>query len=424
MKKQMYTGLLKNKATFQSGFIWNMMGSGVNALASFVLLMIVNRVSGETDGGIFSYGYAFSQLMWAVVSFETSTYQVTDIKNKFRFSEYYGTKLLLCAATLAFAAVDILTKGFDPFKTWVTLLLCLFRVLDAFSNLFFGTLQKEGYLNLAGFSYFMRLALANAGMIVCLFMTKDLVVSILVSCVIEALWIIIFEMPLTANLVKLKPSFRIQPIFKLLLACLPLFASMYINTYLNNLPKYTIDKLLGPEALNIFSIIFMPAFVISLLGLFLFKPMLPNLSEAWEQRDKGRFLKQTLFLAGVTFIISVVVVGVGYIIGLPVLSWFYGINLDAYQFHFLVILIAGGFATFGLCFYNIITVMRKQAFLAFGYGAALVSAFLYAPALIKKYDILGGAYVFAISMITAAVFFILIYGVFFRQYFRKSPKVK
>lgn len=70
-------------------FGWNMIGSMSNALASFVLLTMVTRMNGSSDGGIFSLAFSTAQMLTSIGCFETRAIQVTDVKRKLEFKDYF-----------------------------------------------------------------------------------------------------------------------------------------------------------------------------------------------------------------------------------------------------------------------------------------------------------------------------------------------
>lgn len=406
MLKNIYSGLAAKEPSAKAAFFWNLMGSSVNAAASMVLLMVVNRVNGQEIGGVFAIGFAIAQLMWSIGSFETMTYQVTDTKNKFKFSEYFGFKILACLIMIVACIVDVIIRGFDSYKMLITILLCAFRVIDAFSTLYFGTLQKEDRLNLAGFSYFARLTLSYAGMVAVLFISRNLVLSILVSCIISFLWLLLFEIPLTSNFEKMRPSFKFSKIKSIFIDCFPLFASVFLLMYLNNSPKYAVDNILGDLSVNIFSIVFMPAFVINLLSSFVFRPMLKKLSKSWNHdKDVKQFNKMANMILAVVVVATLLTLLVGYFLGIPVLSLFYGIDLSEYRFVLILVLLSGGFAAIGSALYNVITVMRKQKFLLIGYAISAIVSYLISEPLVLKLNLVGAGLVFLISMALASLIF-------------------
>ena len=45
---------------------WNIIGSSLNAISSLVFLIIVTRINGVEEAGIFTYGYATACLFYTI----------------------------------------------------------------------------------------------------------------------------------------------------------------------------------------------------------------------------------------------------------------------------------------------------------------------------------------------------------------------
>ena len=80
-----YTG---RKTTEKKNFMWNMMGSTIFAAASMLLSLIVIRVMGEDEGGIFAIAITVAQMLAFIEYYETRTFLVTDVKNLYNFGQY------------------------------------------------------------------------------------------------------------------------------------------------------------------------------------------------------------------------------------------------------------------------------------------------------------------------------------------------
>ena len=78
----------------RSKFAWNMVGSMSNALASFVLLTMVTRLNGSNDGGLFSLAFSTAQMLTSIGCFETRAIQVTDVKRKLEFKDYFTFRFM------------------------------------------------------------------------------------------------------------------------------------------------------------------------------------------------------------------------------------------------------------------------------------------------------------------------------------------
>ena len=65
-----------------------------------------------------------------------------------------------------------------------------------------------------------------------------------------------------------------------------------------------------------------------------------------------------------------------YILGIPVLSWLYGVNLKDYKMTLLLLLLCGGVNAVNIIFYYVLAIMRKQKYMTILYlivcGVALI----------------------------------------------------
>ena len=60
---------VEEKKKFIKNFMWNVLGTGLNSFNSLFFLIIVTRINGINDAGIFSIGVAIAFLMmtWQLV---------------------------------------------------------------------------------------------------------------------------------------------------------------------------------------------------------------------------------------------------------------------------------------------------------------------------------------------------------------------
>ena len=100
------------ETTAKKKFMWNMAGSLCNSLSSMLLLIIVNRISGESRGGFFALAYSTAQLLFSVGGFEIRPVQSTDIKNKFTFDQYFTSRMLNCIIMLICMIGYIVVNGY------------------------------------------------------------------------------------------------------------------------------------------------------------------------------------------------------------------------------------------------------------------------------------------------------------------------
>lgn len=398
----------KTQARDRDNFFWNMMGSTCNALSSMVFLIIVNRMNGTNDGGVFSLAYAVAQLMLTVGTFEVRNYQSTDIREGFRFREYFTFRVISCLLMLIVSAIYITCFGYTGEKAVVTMLLCAYKMIDALSDVFQGMFQQKGRMDLAGKTQAIREILSMIIFIITMQIWHSLIVSSAAIVLVAALWCVLYDFRIVKIWEKATFVFeaaRMKLIFK---ECIPLFFSSFLIMYILNEPKYAIDQFLTLDKQNIFAIIFMPAFVINLFSLFVFRPMLTVLAVSWERRDSKSFgnviKRSSLWIV----LVTVVCLAGAYVLGIPVLSLIYGVDLKGYRAELLIIMFGGGLNALSTVLRYTLTVMRKQYVTLIGYVIAFLFTIVITPVLVQKYSIGGAGAAYVLSMLIMTLVFLAI----------------
>ena len=116
---------INQKPTGKQVFFWNLAGSVSNSFLSVVTLMIVTRMLTSTETDIFSLGWSISQMMATIGSFQVRMYQATDVKGVFKFGQYLEFRLFTLLLMIISSIGYVLTKGYDSYKAWIILILCL-----------------------------------------------------------------------------------------------------------------------------------------------------------------------------------------------------------------------------------------------------------------------------------------------------------
>ena len=118
-----------------------------------------------------------------------------------------------------------------------------------------------------------------------------------------------------------------------------------------------------------------------------------------------------LFLLIIVFTIVTLVVGL--LIGLPILSWIYGIDLSPYLKEFMILLLGGGFGAGAWLLNNVLSAIRKPKELFLGYLITSITATIIAPILVKQYGMIGAAvsYLITIFLLFALLTCILVIAV-------------
>lgn len=386
-------------------FFWNTIGMMCNAGTSFLLLIFVTRICGSVSAGIFALGFANAQLMLTIGRYGMRAYQATDIKGAVKFPTYFFSRILTCILMLIISFFYIIWSGYDFTKAAVVFSICIIKMADALEDIFHGLFQQHGRIDLAGKLLTYRNLITVVSFIVILAVTKDLLVTCVITGILSIAACLVLNVPEAMKMADIRPKFYKNELTGLFIGCFPLFIGSFLALYINNLPRYMIDRFLTEDIQAFFGILFMPAFVINLFSEFIFKPLLTDIALKWEESRLKNFVKYIIrFLLGI-LIITVIVVAAGYFFGVRILSLIYGVDLYGYRNELVLLLISGGFGACVYLLFHVLTAMRKQVILFTGYTVTAVFITALGPFFVGRYGMLGASVICIISNIVLVLIF-------------------
>lgn len=390
-------------------FWWNTCGGMLNAFQSVIILMVLTRTLGLYDAGVFTIAYASANLFLTIGKYGVRSFQATDLKEQYNFKEYRWARIISSVAmllvTLGYIIYVVVIQKYTFDKAAVIFFMCILKLVDAIEDVYIGRYQQKGRLDVGAKVMTVRLVITISVFILGLFVIRDLLKTLIVTVIISIL-LCVTMIKKTCNPFR-ESEHIIRPIMvrKLLWECLPLCASNFLSFYIGNAPKYAIDAQLGEEVQACYGFISMPVFVIGLLSTFIFQPILTKMALEWQENEINQFVKRILQQSGFIVLITIAVLIGGYILGIPVLSILYNTDLSDYKMNMLVLLAGGGVLALASFMVVVLTIMRDQKSIIFGYATAAVLAAIFSPLFVRWFAINGACYLYlGLMSITTLIF--------------------
>lgn len=415
MLKAIRIALEKTNNSTRSAYVWNALNAVISALQNPIILLVMTRTNGVYDAGVFSIAFAIATLILYVGLYGLRRFQSSDMNEKYSFSEYHGMRILTCVAMVIISIIycfyGMCFSGYNTEKTLIIFMICIVKVCQAYSDVYHGCMQQKGRLDVATKSSSVRYTLETVVYVLLLVITHNLLISTVAFMAASILGLLLTSVNAGKNYCSYKPSFKWSKIKTLTIEGFPLFASLFLNMYISNAPKYAIDALLTDEVQAIYNMIFMPAFVVMLISNFIFNPILTTYAQLWLDKTResmgkllGNIRRQCLVIAGLT-LFGLIVAST---IGIPVLSIVFGINLGGYKGELCIVMLGGGALAYSTYFSTVITIMRRQNTLIVCYGIISLAAKLTSGIFVKSYGIMGAASMYALLMWIMAIVLLII----------------
>ena len=412
----------------RSIYIWNITGSIANALLSVVALMIVTRILDDRQADIFSIAWTISQLMATVGTFQIRMYQATDVTGVFRFRQYLIYRLITIGIMMVSSYVYVVIRGYSGEKAVVVLLMCAFRAVDSLADVYEGWFQQKERLDLSGKALTYRIVAAVLGFGIVLFATRNLILSGVVLVVVYVVCFLIYDIRYHYGVEAFRESEKkgedgVTWIAKMTIEGFPLFINAFLMMSIMNAPKMVLDVAIEQGSLaqglqTVFNIIFMPASFLN-LAYIVFRPLITKMAIVWNMGKAKEFLKILMKIMVSLFGIGILLLIGSALLGIPVLSIVYAVDLSNYKMELLIIIVGGCMYTFAAVLDNALVVIRKQYILILAYALTYIYIKFAAEVMTEHWGIRGASFSYASAMVVFLVITAVMFAVGFRIEKRK-----
>lgn len=412
------------KSIEKKNVIWNMIGATFNSFNSLFFAILVTRINGLNDAGIFTYSFATACVLYNIGIYEGRAFQVTDITGKNTDTDYLYHRILTCIIMFVTSFAFAIIKGYDGYKVAIFLLLCIFRLIEAFAEVIYGMLQKNEKLYQVGISLFAKAILGILCFALVDIITKNLILAISSLILVNIAGIILYDIKNVKQAQITKSKFNWKANNHIFKTGFFTFILTFLSVYLINASRYAIDDLLANEIQTIFGIIIMPATFMGLMGQYIIQPALTKLSQLIKEK-RYLPLKQTILkLLAILMGIGVFVFVVAYFLEAPVLGLVYGVDLKPYFFSMMMIIFGSFFYASSMILSMILIAMRKTASQAITYGIVCVLTTIMAYQMVERWQMEGASITYTTSMIAITIIFLLLTWSRMKQYKKTWNKEK
>lgn len=394
---------------YKKNFVWNTLGTTLNSFNSLFFLIIVTRLNGLEDGGIFSFSFATAGIINFIALYYGRTYQVSDDNSEFSESTFIVSRFVTSFVAIIIAIIFILLNHYAFNKSMVLIFLCLVKCIEAISDIYYGVVQKKGKLYIAGKSLTFKSFLSLFGFLIIDILTKNIVISCMYLVILNLAFVLLYDSKHAKKEIDIEYKFHLVVIKKLLKISFFTFLFTLIVMIIINIPRYFIDWLLNDEEQGIYGIISMPATFIMLFAQFILQPSLLKLSIDFKNKNITDFKKTIFKISSIIILSLVAVLPIAYWIGIPVLEIIYNVNLSNYVFYLIIVIIGSDLYAVSNVLLNALIVIkctREQLILQV---IVLIISMLSSYYLVCNFGIRGGILSYFLILLLQFILYIILY---------------
>ena len=390
-------------------YIWNSIGSFLQSAISPILLIVITRLNGVGDSGLFSFAMSLSVVFWAISLWGGRTYQVSDVKKEFSSGDYIVVRFISSLIVAVFSISFCVLSGYDLIKTELIMVLVSFKILESIADSMYGVLQIHNRLYIVGISLTMKSVFGFMLFTLVDILTKNIIYGALSIFLVNIAVVIFYDIPWMKYVESVGLTKKnIMQAGKIMKKTAEVFVVVFLTMFSLNIPRYFLDKY-HYDQIGYFGIMAMPITLLTLFISFVLQPNVVNLSELLKEKKVKEFTKIVSKIDFITFTLGILFVVSSYLIGVWVLNTVFGIDINNFRIDLTIMVIGAVANAFVSIYVNLLIILRRFKGQFYTLLVTNILAVILSVYLIDKLAMLGSVLVFMTISFLQAIILLFIY---------------
>ena len=390
-------------------YIWNSIGSFLQSAISPILLIVITRLNGVGDSGLFSFAMSLSVVFWAISLWGGRTYQVSDVKKEFSNGDYIVVRFISSLIVAVFSISFCILSGYDLIKTELIMVLVSFKILESIADSMYGVLQIHNRLYIVGISLTIKSVFGFIIFAIVDILTKNIVYGALSIFIVNIAVVIFYDIPWMKHVESVGLTKKnIMQAGKIMKKTAEVFVVVFLTMFSLNIPRYFLDKY-HYDQIGYFGIMAMPITLLTLFISFVLQPNVVNLSELLKKKKIKEFTKIVSKIDFITFTLGILFVVSSYLIGVWVLNTVFGIDINNFRIDLTIMVIGAVANAFVSIYVNLLIILRRFKGQFYTLLVTNILAVILSIYLIDRLAMLGSVLVFMIISFLQAIILLFIY---------------
>jgi len=392
------------KGHFLKSVAWNTVGIATYFTCQWLITIITVWLFDDFIGiGLLALAMNITNFFVCIAGYNMRVFHVSDIEGEYTAGDYITSRVLTCVLSFFLCLAYVLVVGLSLYHLTVIMVYMLFRINEAFIDVYHGINQQKWKMNVIGTSLVLRGVLSLASFVI--FGWIGGILWAVFSMFIVTLVIgILYDHSRTNKFVTFSMNIN-KNVIQLLKVCFPLMLVLLIATFISSFARVSIDRIHGTDALGVFSAVIAPTMVIQVAVMFIFAPLTNVFSKYFADRDTRKFA--FFFLYNIMIIAFIIVVA--FLASLQFGEWalfvLYGDTILPFAYLLPTAVAVAGLTAFMGFMSLVLTVVRDIRGLLFGNIVGGLLCLALADMFLHEFGLIGANYVILVSQGVAVLYF-------------------
>lgn len=398
--------------------ILNTWATFIYFFSQWLLTIIVTRLNGYEDSGIFSLSVSFCNIFSFISKFGMRGIQVGDIQEKYSHGQYFTSRVLTTLASIVLFVPALILCGYQAELRDSCIAMMCFKAFEGFDDVAVGSFQKTFRYKQIAISYTLKAILTFVVVLIGLLLNVRLSQCIWFMSLAYLLVLVFYDYLHLKDLAFLK--WQTNGMKQLLVQCVPLLIVGIIDAILVFLPRNAIEQVLGSEELGYYSSISVLVVVFSTLAGAVWGTVLVRYSEILLEKQWDAFKRLILGCLAALIVIGAAIIVLGSLIGPWFFALLYGDEILTHMYLLLPVLISAVLLLYNSFFTCIcIPINRRRLLMVTDLIAVIICAGTVNYATVR-FGSLGACYSLVISQVVRFALLVCFTALYTRKHIRAA----
>ncbi len=285
---------------------WTLAGNSIYTASQWGILVAMAKLGTPEMVGMFGLALAITAPILMFLNLELRSVQATDARNEYRLGHYLGLRIVTSSLAVVTIAITAAISCRSVAAAAVVMAVGASKVVESISDVLYGFLQNRERMDRIAVSMVIKGLLGLTALSTTLYLTRDILTSILALAAAWAVVLALYDIPSTRRLLRsdntlsspagdsMRPKWDRAILKKLAWLSLPLGCTMMLVSLNVNIPRYFIQGYFGERQLGLFVAVSYLMVAVSTIVNALGQAACPRLARYYSEEPHGRAFRSLL----------------------------------------------------------------------------------------------------------------------------------
>lgn len=328
------------RSSLRRNFSWILVGNVTYTAAQFAVLIVLARLTNAEMVGELGLALAITAPVMILFNLGLRQVEATDAQTRYGINSYLALRLATVAMALAVILGIVVLTGLERHTAIVVILVGIAKAFEAISDVLYGALEQRERMVRVGTSLIVKGTLSVLAVIVAVLVTGDVLWAAGALAFTWAAVALGYDRASVARVLEpdrngapikdcghrkvLRPKWQLGELTRLAWLSLPLGIAIMLVSLNTNIPRYFVEGYVGRAALGVYVALTYPLVATSAVVVALGQSVTPRLARHHANGDTRAFVSLLTRMIAFGTALGVAAVGVGLLLGRPLLGLLFG----------------------------------------------------------------------------------------------------